>query len=217
MTETTATNSTTERREQAKARGDIFARAYAAFSGLPRVGKWVALAAVGYLVFLLFQFVVWPTADKLELRAERASRVLKAAAGRAEELPQDTIDRALVFGPNAIPGRDIAEKERFSNAIAAIMKKHGVADSYGFDARPQGLPSAILPRVAAQYGGTMARTVAEVKFTAGPEAVSAVISDIDRSPFVDAITDVRLTYKDRRVSAVLSVERWGVEVKGGPR
>lgn len=200
---------------RAKPSGGVFERACESFSALPRVGKWLTLAVAGYAVFLLFDFVVWPTSDRLEMRAERAASVLKAAADRAKELPGDTADRATVFGPNAVPGRDVAEKERFSKAIAAIMKTHGVADSYGFDVRPQGLPSGVLPKVAAQLGGSMRRTVAEVKFTANPDVVSAIIADIDRSPYVDAITDVRLAYKDRRVTATLSVERWGVESSRG--
>ncbi len=61
----------------------------------------------------------------------------------------------------------------------------------------------------------MGRTVAELKFSANAEAVGKIIADIDASPFVDAITDVRLTYKDRRVNAVLSIERWGVTPVGG--
>ena len=183
---------------------DVFARAYAAFTALPRVGKWVAVAAAFYIVFLLFQFVVWPVADDLNEEADRA-----------EELPSDIADRAVVFGPNSVPGREISEKERFSNAVAAIMKKHGVADAYGFDARPQALSGDVLPRVSAQYGGKMGRTVAELKFSASAETVSKILAELDSSPFVDAISDVRLVYKDRRVSAVLSIERWGVAAAGG--
>lgn len=194
---------------------DAFARAYTAFAALPRVGKWIAVTAAVYVVVLLFQFVVWPVSDDLNDEADRAAELLKAAGKRADELPADIADRAVVFGPNAVPGREINEKERFSNAIAAIMKKHGVADAYGFDARPLALSGEVLPRVSAQFGGSMARTSAELKFSASPETVSKIIAEIDASPFVDAITDVRLTYKDRRVNAVLSIERWGVSVKGG--
>ena len=194
---------------------DVFARAYGAFDALPRAGKWIAAAVAVYLVFLLFQLVVWPVADDLNEEADRAAGLLQAAGARADELPGDIADRAVVFGPNSVPGREISEKERFSNAVAAIMKKHGVADAYGFDARPQALSGDVLPRVSAQFGGKMSRTVAELKFSASPETVTKIISDLDSSPFVDAISEVRLTYKDRRVNAVLSIERWGVANAGG--
>lgn len=194
---------------------DIFTRAYAAFEPLPRVGKWIVVAAAVYAAFLVFQLVVLPLTDEFNGRADRASELLAAAAQRADELPDEIVDRAVVFGPNSVPGRESSEKERFSNAIAAIMKKHGVADSYGFDARPQGLGGDVLPRVAGQLGGKMGRTVAELKFSSSPDTVGKIISDIDSSPFVDAITDVRLTYKDRRVTAILSIERWGVASAGG--
>jgi hypothetical protein len=201
--------------QTATAKPGAFERAYALFAALPRVGKWIVAALALLLFSQVFQYVVRPITDDLDKRADRAAKLLAGASGRAEKLPDDVARRAVVFGPNAVPGRDVSEKERFSNAIAAIMKKHGVSDAYGFDARPLALSGDVLPRVAARFGGSMARTAAELKFSGSPETVSKVIADIDSSPFVDAITDVRLTYKDRRVSAVLSIERWGVSVKGG--
>lgn len=210
------TTPTTPQQAQAAApKPGVLVRVYAAFDALPRIGKWIAAALALLVVSQVFRLVIQPVTSDLNTRADRAAQLLKAASTRAEELPEDVAGRAVVFGPNAVPGRDITEKERFSNAIAAIMKKHGVADAYGFDARPLALSGDILPRVAAQFGGSMGRTAAELKFSGSPETVSKVIADIDASPFVDAITDVRLTYKDRRVSAVLSIERWGVAVKGG--
>ncbi len=214
MNETTTTTSPQQTTAAAPKAG-LLTRVYAAFDSLPRIGKWIAAALALLAVSQVFRFFVIPTTQELNKRADRAALLLEAASARAEELPADIESRAVVFGPNSVPGRDIAEKERFSNAVAAIMKKHGVADAYGFDARPLALSGEVLPRVAAQFGGSMGRTAAELKFSGSPETVSKVIADIDASPFIDAITDVRLTYKDRRVSAVLSIERWGVSVKGG--
>jgi hypothetical protein len=193
----------------------VLASVYAAFDALPRVGKWIVAVLALLVVSQVFRFFVIPVTEDLNKRADRAALLLKAASTRAEELPADITSRAVVFGPNAVPGRDITETERFTSAVAAIMKKHGVAGAYGFDARPLTLSGEVLPRVAAQFGGRMGRTAAELKFSGSPETVSKVIADLDASPFIDAITDVRLTYKDRRVSAVLSIERWGVNVKGG--
>jgi len=215
VTETMKPSATPEQPAAGQRKPDAFARAYGWFAAQPRIGKWVVVAAAAYAGFLVFQFVVWPTTDRLNRSADRAALLLSEAANRANELPADVTERAIAFGPNSVPGREIAEKERFSNAIAAIMKKHGLSDSYGFDARPQALPGGVLPKVASEFGGTMRRTVAEVKFTSSPDTVTAILNDIDRSPFVDAITDVRLSYKDRRVTAVLSIERWGVATTGG--
>ncbi len=211
----TKETSATQQPAAAGPRPDLFARAYAAFEPLPRAGKWIAVAVAIYAAFLVFQLVVLPLTDEFNGRADRAAELLSSAAKRAAELPDDIVDRAVAFGPNSVPGREGTEKERFSNAVAAIMKKHGVADSYGFDARPQALGGDVLPRVAGLVGGKMSRTVAELKFSSSPDTVGKIIADIDSSPFVDAITDVRLTYKDRRVTAILSIERWGVTPGGG--
>lgn len=200
-----------------KLRRDRVQQAVEWFDALPRVGKWIVLAAIGAGVLLLFRNVVWPRADALNTRADRTEALIEASVRRAEALPSSVVDRALAYGPNSVPGREAAAKDKFANAVAAIMSKRGVG-TYGFDVRSsQGLSGDVLPTVAAELNGTMARTIAELKFEASGETVNGIISDLERSPDVDAITDLRLTYsnKTKRVAAALSIERWGVSQRGG--
>jgi hypothetical protein len=199
------------------ARRDLAQEAVDRFEALPRVGKWIALAAIGAGVLLFFREVIGPRVEQLNTRADRTASLLEASARRANDLPSTIADRVVVYGPNSVPGREAAVKEKFANSVADILGKRGISQ-YGFDVRSsQSLAGNILPMVAAELSGTMRRTIAELKFEASGETVNGVISDLERSPEVDAITDLRLSYssKTRRVSAAVTIERWGVSPQGG--
>jgi len=186
------------------------------FATLPRVGKWIVLAgALAFAIFLV-RNLMGVRANDMNERADRNEALLEAAVKRADSLPTSVAERAVAFGPNSVPGRESASKEKFANAVASIMGKRGVS-TYGFDVRSNSLSGDVLPKVASELNGVMARTIAEVKFEATAETVNHIISDLDRSPEIDAISDVRLTYssKTRRVSAAVTLERWGVVPRGG--
>jgi hypothetical protein len=186
------------------------------FAALPRAGKWLVLAGALALAVYLVNNLAGVRADEMNERADRNEALLEAAVNRADALPTSVAERAIAFGPNSVPGRESASKEKFASAVASIMGKRGVS-TYGFDVRSNSLSGDVLPKVASELNGVMARTIAEVKFEATAETANQIISDLDRSPEIDAISDVRLTYssKTRRVSAAITLERWGVVPRGG--
>jgi hypothetical protein len=198
---------------------DIFEKALARYNGLPRASRWLVIACVGFGGFALLDSVLWPIADEWNRRADRLELVLKRASERAEELPDSVTQAAIALGPNSVPKLEEVGKEKLASAIAEILKKKGV--TAGQDIRPaQPLPESVLPDVAAEKGGKMGRTVAEVRFEATPDAVTAILSEFESSPAIDAITDITLSYKaeTKRVSVTMNLEKWGVvrkTVRGG--
>ena len=110
MNETTTTSP--QQTAAAAPKPGVLARVYAAFDALPRVGKWITAALALLVVSQVFRFFVIPVTQDLNKRADRAALLLESASMRAEELSADIESRAVVFGPNALPGRDITEKER---------------------------------------------------------------------------------------------------------
>lgn len=193
-------------------RRDPFARALEWHAAQPRAVRWAVAAGVAFAAFLLLDNLLWPAADRLNERADRMTQVLDRAAGRAEELPSDVRSFALVHGPNAAPKVEVQGKEKLAAAVDAVLKKNGVAD-YSFDDRAaQPLAGSALADVAAFLGGKMGRTVAEIRFDGSPDAVSSILHDLDASPDVDCITDLRLTYAaaTKRVTVQMTLEKWGV-------
>ena len=117
-----------------------------------------------------------------------------------------------MLGPNSAPRLEAETKSKLSAAIDATLRKKDIR-SYGLDMRPaQALPSSVLPDVAARIGGVMGRLTADLRFEATPEAATAVVAALDADPAVDAISDLRITYRrdTRRVSVQMTVEKWGV-------
>ena len=115
-----------------------------------------------------------------------------------------------------MPKLESIGKDKLAGAIAEIFKKKNI--NPGQDVRPaQPLPASVLPDIAASLGGVMGKTVAEVRFEGTPDAVLAVLNELDNSNAIDAIGDLRLNYSaaTKRVSVQMSLEKWGVVRKSG--
>jgi hypothetical protein len=141
---------------------DPFARALERYRALPRSGKWIAAAGVALTGWLLLDSVLWPIADKLNARADNMAGVLERAASRAESLPGNAADAAVVLGPNSSPRPEAETKAKLSAAVDAALKKKSITN-YGFDMRvAQALPQTVLPDVAARGGGQMGRLAADL-------------------------------------------------------
>ncbi len=191
---------------------DPFVRVIDWYRGLPRAGKWGASAGSLMAAFLVLDQLVWPTADALNDRADRLTGALERAAERAEGLPDEITASALVHGPNAAPTKEVQGMKRLAAAIDSILRKKGVKN-YGQDLRrAQPLAGTVLPDVAAALGGKMGRTVADLRFEAGPDDVTAIIAEFDANPDIDCITDLKLSYNPvtKRVGVQMMVEKWGV-------
>ena len=61
----------------------------------------------------------------------------------------------------------------------------------------------------ANSGQQLEAMIGDIRFEATQENILKVISDLEGSPWIDAVSDIRLTKKDGRMIRVdLSVEAW---------
>jgi hypothetical protein len=199
---------------------DFFEKALERYRMLPRAGRWGVIAGVVFLGFTLLDGVFWPIADDLNARAERLTTVLDRASSRAEEFPEEIEASAIVHGPNLVPGREMLSKEKLASTIVSVLREKGV-NQFGLDIRPaQPLPSTVLPEIAAELGGQMGRSVADLRFEATPDIATTLVAELDKNPAIDAVSDLKLTYnpQTKRVAVQMSLEKWGVvnrTVRGG--
>lgn len=194
------------------ARPDVFERALDRYRGLPRAGRWAAIAGAVLIGFTLLDSVLWPIADDLNARADRLTTVLERASSRAEEFPEEIEASAIVHGPNAVPGREVLSKEKLASTIVSVLREKGV-NQFGLDIRPaQPLPSTVLPEIASELGGQMGRSIADLRFEATPDVATTLVAELDKNPAIDAISDLKLTYnpQSKRVAVQMSLEKWGV-------
>ena len=195
---------------------DPFERALVRYHSMQRASRWGVLAGIARGGFFLLDSVLWPIADDFNRRADRMEAVLHNASERATGLPDDIVQAVLSHGPNSVPKLESIGKDKLAGAIAEIFKKKNI--NPGQDVRPaQPLPASVLPDIAASLGGVMGKTVAEVRFEGTPDAVLAVLNELDNSNAIDAIGDLRLNYSaaTKRVSVQMSLEKWGVVRKSG--
>lgn len=189
--------------------------ALAKYHSLPRAGRWIAIASVGFGSFVLLDSVLWPIADEYNGRADRLASVIARAADRAEALPDNVETAALAFGPNSAVASERQAKERMATAIDEILRSRRIA--YGFEIRqPQFLTDGLVPGAIMQSGEGLARIVVDLRFDATPDNVAEVLAAIESDPAVDAVGDLRLAYKSdlKRVAVQLTVEKWATARKG---
>lgn len=213
-------NSPTHSPGKAAPKPDFFEKTLERYRMLPRAGRWGAIAGVVFLGFTLLDSVFWPIADDLNARADRLTTVLDRASSRAEEFPEEIEASAIVHGPNLVPGREMLSKEKLASTIVSVLREKGV-NQFGLDIRPaQPLPSTVLPEIAAELGGQMGRSVADLRFEATPDIATTLVAELDKNPAIDAVSDLKLTYnpQTKRVAVQMSLEKWGVvnrTVRGG--
>ncbi|MFZ9880150.1 MAG: hypothetical protein ACO3QC_01955 [Phycisphaerales bacterium] len=213
-------NSPTHSSGKVAPKPDFFEKALERYRMLPRAGRWGAIAGVVFIGFTLLDSVFWPIADDLNARADRLTTVLERASSRAEEFPEEIEASAIVHGPNLVPGREMLSKEKLASTIVTVLREKGV-NQFGLDIRPaQPLPSTVLPEIAAELGGQMGRSVADLRFEATPDVATTLVAELDKNPAIDAVSDLKLTYnpQTKRVAVQMSLEKWGVvnrTVRGG--
>ncbi len=193
---------------------DLLEQALVRYHALERASRWGVLAALALGGFYLLDGVLWKIADDMNQRSDRLEAVLQRAADRAEGLPDEVVQSALALGPVAVPKTESAGKEKLAAAIAEAFKKRSINPGQHVRSA-QSLPPNILPTIAGPLGGSMGKSVAEVRFEGSPDAVLGVLAELDSSDSIDAISDLKLNYSPltKRVTVIMSLEKWGVTRK----
>lgn len=178
---------------------------------LPPRTRWVlaGVAALGLYVFV--DDYCWTTARQWNQRADRLESLLGRGAALREPVAKE-IERAVVaFGTVDPPESEAQSSQALAAAVNEVVKRHSI-QNYSFEARSGGkLPSAALAGVVGP-GQRVERIFGELSFDASPADVGKIIQDLERSTAIDAIAQVRLTWREekKKLDVKLSVEAWAV-------
>jgi hypothetical protein len=177
-----------------------------AYRKLPRAGKWlVAFAGFCIAYFAVIDPIMAHTA---EVRSRADTLEADAARDRALADAESDDGRALAagvsnFGAPLVPSDRANRAESFRSAVDAVLERHGVTNSTQTE-RESAFGSAAQIETVAGPGARVRRVALELTFEATPEAVVAVIADLERTPGVAAVGRVRI---DRAATAA----RFGFE------
>ena len=179
------------------------------FRQMPRVMQWVAVAAAGLVLFVIWDQAIRPQTEAWGKQADVIqSNVAKVRA--SETVARDLrLSEPLVkaLGPVRVPV-PIAEGSRmFNDVVLGVLEKHGVTPNFSVRSRGK-LPKTSLTEVTSG-SKRIDRLTGDLKFDATPAAAVAIISELESSPHIESIGSLRMVRDTGgRVKVQLTIEAW---------
>ena len=184
-------------------------RFLAQLSTWSRALQWAFWAAAFTLAFLIWDATV------AELGATWAAEV-KQKELQIKELQRpttltSTIKNAVTsFGEVELPRKKSEGAAALTEVVHEILSKHKVKNDEYTRTKTNRMKSGSLPGIVSS-GQHVEKVIGDIRFEATQEEVLNVIAEFESSPWIDAISNVRLSKKDGRMIRVdLSVEAWVV-------
>ena len=175
----------------------------------PRAMQWAFWATVA-----TFAFLVWDSTIAT-VGADWASQV-HAMEDKIAELKKPTTMTSTIkssvtaFGEVTLPRKKTKGAAELTEAIHDIFAKYRVKNDEYTRTKTNKMKSGSLPGIASS-GEFIEQVIGDIQFDASQEDVMHVIAELEGSPWIDAISDIRLTKLEGRMIRVdLSVEAWVV-------
>jgi hypothetical protein len=190
------------------------------YTRLPRAGQWAIVAGIGVALFMIWNDYVlsWAAAWN-EQADELLADAREAAGGERRASRVDGLRNTIQgLGPVQRPGAESQAELALNDAVNNVLKRHTVSrDSFNYRG-PTKLPRGTLSRIL-RPGQQVERITGDLRFDATPEAAIAIIGELEASPTIEAVSDVRITKQSgpRKVTVDLTVESWIVSLKRRPR
>jgi hypothetical protein len=190
-------------------------------NALPRAVRW---AVYGLAAFALYFLVVEPAIDRTNALANRADmheatlRTFTAEGGSQQKHLQTLELGMRHFGEVEFLGDESTRPMQFNEAVDRILREHAVSNPKS-STKPAALGTGVLTsKMGNEY--RVVRIVRDIEFDATPEAVAAVVAELERTPVVATVSRVmvrRLEGReagDRTVHATVTAEAWVAAKKG---
>jgi hypothetical protein len=113
------------------------------------------------------------------------------------------------LGPVQRPGTESQAELALNDAVNEVLKRHRVSDD-SFNYRgPEKLPRGTLSEIL-RTSQRAERITGDLRFDASPTEAFAIIAELEASPTIEAVSDVRMTLQGGRqkVRVDLTVESW---------
>lgn len=172
-----------------------------------RAMQWAFWAAVITIAFLVWDTTIaqlganWSaTADEIELQIQEVNTPIL--------LTSNVKNSVAAFGAITLPRSKAQGAAAMTDAVHEILLSHQVKDDEYTRTKSSKMKNGAM-RGIANSGQQLEAIIGDIRFEATQENILKVISDLEGSPWIDAVSDIRLTKKDGRLIRVdLSVEAW---------
>ncbi len=181
------------------------------FGRLPRAGRWAAAAAIGAAAFLLWDAGIRPLADEWNSRADvmLADSRRAGEGGKRRQQVTGLADPIRALGVVEKPGDEPQGNSDLLGVVNDVLKRHRVTkDSFNYRGATK-LPRGALAKVI-HPKKRLERITGDLRFEATQEDALAIISELESSPLVEAVSSVRLTRQSgpRKLTVDLTLDAW---------
>ena len=176
----------------------------------PRV-RWMLAGVAAVALYVFIDDYCWSTARDMDRQADRLQALLDRGAAMRAPMPREIERAVLAYGVVEPPDSEAQSSQALAAAVSEVVKRHNI-QNYSFEARSGGkLPSAALTSVVGP-GQRVERIFGELSFDVAPADVAKILEDLERSPAIDAIAQVRMNWREekKKLDVKLSVEAWAV-------
>ncbi len=183
-------------------------------AAFPRAIQWAIWAAIGTIAFLMWDATIAEVAADWSSKAETIEMQIREV-NKPTRLTSSTKSAITAFGEVQLPREKADGASGLTTAIHEILGSSRVKDDDFKRTKTTRMRSSALPGIA-QSGQQIEQVIGDLHFEARQSDVLNVIADLESSPWIDAISSVRLTRIDERLIRVnLSLEAWVVSKKRG--
>ena len=172
-----------------------------------RAMQWAFWAGVITIAFLVWDSSVaelgasWSSrADEIELQIKEVNTPIL--------ITSSVKNSVAAFGEIELPRTKSDGAAAMTEAVHEILSSHNVKDDEYKRTKTSKMKNSAM-RGIANSGQQLEAVIGDIRFEATQENILKVISDLESSPWIDTVSDIRLTKKDGRMIRVdLSVEAW---------
>ena len=180
------------------------------YRAYPRAMQWALGAAVGIIVFLAWSDLVQSQTAEWNDQADRllanAREVVRIEQRRV--MPK-TLATIRGVGPVLTPRHHAEAGSMLTHIEDEVIRKHG-ATKDNFSLRQSvKLKRGTLEEIVGT-GGRVEKLTADLRFTATPQAATAIVAELESRPEIEAISSLRITRHAgaTRVTVDLVLDAW---------
>lgn len=184
------------------------------FAELPRSMKWLVVFLIFTVVYFL---IVEPSLDQAGALNAKADRLALGLKQERDLLSTDSAkgkllaDGRRLFGEPLLPGDPANRPEAIHTAVDKILARNGVTKSIKNERRIPFRNDELANLLGSSIQGTAERIVLDLAFEASPEAVMAIITQLEQAPEIALVGRVELRRpdagRDPKSGAPISVSR----------
>jgi len=175
----------------------------------PRAMRWALWATCMTLAFLVWDSTIARIGANWSMKAAAMEEQI-AKVNSPIHFTASVRNAITSFGEIKIPRDKTLGTTAMTGAVHEILGSHPVRNDKYARTKTTRMRAGVLPGIA-QGGKHVEQIIGDILFEATQEVVLKVIADLESSPWIDAISNVRLTKKDGRMIRVdLLVEAWVV-------